>query len=64
MYYRLHGAPRIYYSPYDAPYLDALAHRLRDHAAAGREVWCIFDNTALGAATTNALAVHDRTRRP
>ncbi|HEX6367771.1 MAG TPA: DUF72 domain-containing protein [Longimicrobium sp.] len=54
-YYRLHGSPRIYYSAYDAEYLDALAARIRGDVDAGREVWCIFDNTAAGAATRNAL---------
>lgn len=55
VYYRLHGSPRIYYSAYDDAYLAALAARLREHAAAGRRAWCIFDNTAAGAATANAL---------
>jgi uncharacterized protein YecE (DUF72 family) len=55
VYYRLHGSPRIYYSAYDDAYLHALAARLREHAAAGRRAWCIFDNTAAGAATANAL---------
>jgi uncharacterized protein YecE (DUF72 family) len=54
-YFRLHGSPRIYYSAYDAAYLDALAARIRAEVDAGREVWCIFDNTAAGAATQNAL---------
>jgi uncharacterized protein YecE (DUF72 family) len=54
-YYRLHGSPRTYYSSYDDAYLDALAARIREDAAAGREVWCIFDNTAAGAAARNAL---------
>ena len=54
-YYRLHGSPRIYYSAYDADYLDALAARIRVDLDAGRETWCIFDNTAAGAATQNAL---------
>jgi uncharacterized protein YecE (DUF72 family) len=54
-YYRLHGSPRIYYSAYDADYLDALAARIRADLHAGRETWCIFDNTAAGAATQNAL---------
>ena len=48
VYYRLHGSPRVYYSTYDAAYLDALGR-------SGVPVWCIFDNTALGAATANAL---------
>jgi uncharacterized protein YecE (DUF72 family) len=52
VYYRLHGSPRTYYSAYDAAYLEALAQQLA--AARGRQVWCIFDNTALGAATENA----------
>ncbi len=55
VYYRLHGSPRIYYSAYDEAYLAALAARLREHSDAGRRAWCIFDNTAAGAATANAL---------
>jgi uncharacterized protein YecE (DUF72 family) len=52
LYYRLHGAPRTYYSPYDEPELHAVAERLR---AVDVPAWCIFDNTALDAATANAL---------
>ena len=54
-YHRLHGSPRMYYSSYPAEYLQDLARRLLDDAAAGREAWCIFDNTASGAAAANAL---------
>jgi uncharacterized protein YecE (DUF72 family) len=54
-YYRLHGSPRTYYSSYDAEYLAALADRLRAHRDAGVTTWCIFDNTASGAAAANAL---------
>lgn len=54
-YYRLHGSPRVYYSAYDAAYLDALGARVQADLDAGRTVWCIFDNTAAGAATQNAL---------
>jgi uncharacterized protein YecE (DUF72 family) len=54
LYVRLHGSPRMYYSPYSASYLAELAERLRANPSA--EVWCIFDNTASGAATANALA--------
>ena len=54
IYYRLHGSPRMYWSPYDETYLATLARRLRAHAADG-QVWCIFDNTASGAAALNAL---------
>ncbi|MFU2325592.1 DUF72 domain-containing protein [Pseudomonas sp. NFX98] len=54
-YWRLHGSPRIYYSAYDQPYLKNLANQLRLAAAEGVTVWCIFDNTASGAAMRNAL---------
>ncbi|HTG32058.1 MAG TPA: DUF72 domain-containing protein [Thermoanaerobaculia bacterium] len=59
-YYRLHGSPKMYYSAYSEEYLDALAARLRADAAAARNVWCIFDNTTLGAATRNALDLRSR----
>jgi uncharacterized protein YecE (DUF72 family) len=48
----LHGAPRVYYSAYDSAFLSTLAAALRGSAA--EEVWCIFDNTASGAATGSA----------
>ncbi|MDB4948939.1 MAG: hypothetical protein JWM27_1588 [Gemmatimonadetes bacterium] len=54
-YHRLHGSPRIYYSSYPPESLDALAARIAADRARGAEVWCIFDNTASGAATGNAL---------
>ena len=54
-YYRLHGSPRTYYSSYDAEYLAVVAERLSAHRAAGVRSWCIFDNTASGAAAANAL---------
>jgi uncharacterized protein YecE (DUF72 family) len=57
VYYRLHGSPRMYYSGYSADYLAALARRLAEEAARSVPVWCIFDNTALGSATVDALTV-------
>jgi uncharacterized protein YecE (DUF72 family) len=57
VYYRLHGSPRMYYSAYDETYLTALAMSLKQETLAGRQAWCIFDNTALGAATSNALSL-------
>ena len=60
VYYRLHGSPRIYYSKYPKEYLDVIIHKLRT-AAERAAVWCIFDNTAEGAATGNALDVLQRT---
>ena len=53
VYFRLHGAPRVYWSPYDRGFLEALARRFR--AIGSAEMWCIFDNTAAGAAIENAL---------
>jgi uncharacterized protein YecE (DUF72 family) len=59
-YCRLHGSPRIYYSTYQPDYLDALAARLRDMRRRRIPAWCVFDNTALGAATHNGLSLLDR----
>ncbi|HEX5070456.1 MAG TPA: DUF72 domain-containing protein [Vicinamibacterales bacterium] len=53
-YFRLHGSPRMYWSRYDAASIEALARTLTTAARAG-DVWCIFDNTALGTATENAF---------
>ena len=51
IYYRLHGSPRTYYSAYSAEYLAQLAQTLANKP----EAWVIFDNTASGAAISNAL---------
>ena len=51
-YWRLHGSPRMYASPYEDASLLALAHDVR---AARGETWCVFDNTASGAAAADAL---------
>ena len=56
-YYRLHGAPVMYKSSYSSEQIDELARRVSARADAGRRTWCIFDNTALGAATLNAIAL-------
>lgn len=61
VYYRLHGSLRVYYSAYDDEYLEALGDKLSG-AANSADVWCIFDNTAEGAATVNALDVLGRVR--
>jgi uncharacterized protein YecE (DUF72 family) len=59
-YLRLHGSPTIYYSDYPADYLTALAAEL--HTPAHADSWCIFDNTAAGAALFNALDLQARLR--
>ncbi|WP_313086196.1 DUF72 domain-containing protein [Pseudomonas sp.] len=58
-YYRLHGSPRTYYSSYPDDWLDRLATRLAEEPA-DTPTWCIFDNTASGAATANALGLQQR----
>jgi uncharacterized protein YecE (DUF72 family) len=54
-YFRWHGSPRIYFSDYDAAALTALKRRLDQEHSRGVPTWCIFDNTASGAALGNAL---------
>jgi len=58
-YRRLHGSPRIYYSRYEPGMIDALHDAIKNDAI-GMESWCIFDNTASGAATANALELISR----
>jgi uncharacterized protein YecE (DUF72 family) len=55
VYLRLHGAPRMYYSAYSPEFLAGIS----SHIALGGhgETWCIFDNTAEGAAWTNARSL-------
>jgi uncharacterized protein YecE (DUF72 family) len=57
-YFRLHGSPRIYYSSYDTATLALLASKL-DKIADQSPSWCIFDNTAAGAAMDNALILRE-----
>jgi uncharacterized protein YecE (DUF72 family) len=56
-YYRLHGAPQIYYSNYDAEKLSCLGRALAARRLQAAATWCIFDNTAAQAALGNALWV-------
>jgi uncharacterized protein YecE (DUF72 family) len=56
IYFRLHGSPVMYRSSYSPGVLAALAARLRVAAGHG-SVWCIFDNTAGGAAADDAIAL-------
>lgn len=53
VYYRLHGSPVIYRSSYEPDRLSTYADALSGVA----QGWCIFDNTASSAATSNALAM-------
>ena len=63
-YFRLHGSPRKYWSRYDEHYIATLATTVRRIPTA-EEVWCVFDNTASGAAIENAWELRERvTREP
>ncbi len=53
-YFRLHGSPVMYHSSYRDADLAQLATRMGSLANRA-PVWCVFDNTARGAATLNAL---------
>lgn len=59
-YYRLHGAPRVYYDAYSTEALCSLARRLRRPSDTTVRRWCIFDNTARGQAMANALDLLER----
>ena len=58
-YFRLHGSPRKYWSRYGEDAIAALAKSVRDITTSD-EVWCVFDNTASGAAIENAWELRER----
>ncbi|WP_132053594.1 DUF72 domain-containing protein [Pseudocnuella soli] len=49
-YYRLHGVPHLYHSPYADVYLKKIGNQM----AQSKEAFVFFDNTASGAAIDNA----------
>ena len=55
-YWRMHGSPTVYRTSYADGRLGPLAAAVA-RSAAMRPTWCIFDNTASGAATADALAL-------
>lgn len=61
-YFRLHGKPKVYYSAYSVECLTAVALRLTKAARLAHSTWCIFDNTALGAAVGNAQSIQELLR--
>jgi uncharacterized protein YecE (DUF72 family) len=53
-YWRWHGAPRMYYSPYDDAALRQLAQALERTGTTRAPAWCLLDNTAHGHAMADA----------
>jgi hypothetical protein len=66
-YFRWHGSPRTYFSAYPPAAIAAFAAQVlalkRAHGARS-EVYCFFDNTALGAAAINALSLQTELSAP
>lgn len=56
-YWRLHGSPAMYRSSYTEETIARYAERIRAASDEGLEPWCMFDNTAASAATSNALSL-------
>ena len=59
-YFRWHGSPRMYYSSYGEESLETLARQTMAVLPDAQSVWCLFDNTAEGAALRNALTLGER----
>lgn len=58
-YHRWHGSPRLYRSAYEPGWLAERAAAV-EALPADAEAWCVFDNTAAGAALDNALTLQAR----
>ncbi len=58
-YLRLHGTPVVYRSSYSEARIAQWADDV-NRWSANRDGWCVFDNTANGAATSNALEMARR----
>lgn len=54
-YWRLHGSPQMYRSPYGATRLRAYAAQINRENEGPAAPWCIFDNTAGIAAISDAF---------
>jgi uncharacterized protein YecE (DUF72 family) len=62
-YFRLHGSPRMYYSEYEARFLEGVAKAVKAREKAG-SVWEVFDNTAAGHAFGDAVGLQKMMGRP
>jgi uncharacterized protein YecE (DUF72 family) len=55
VYHRLHGSPEIYRSLYTKEFIEGTAEIMASEKSEHKNIWCMFDNTAYGFATYNAL---------
>lgn len=55
IYYRFHGTPKLYHSPYPVPQIKNVAKQIID--AGGSEAHVFFNNTDSGYAARNALSL-------
>jgi uncharacterized protein YecE (DUF72 family) len=62
-YWRLHGSPTMYRSPYSDAALETYAAQVGAAVTDGVNAWCMFDNTAASAATADALSLMARLER-
>lgn len=62
-YWRLHGSPDIYHSAYGQDRLERIAEEIEASVKQAVPSWCIFDNTASGAAVGDALLLNTRLKR-
>ncbi len=62
-YFRLHGSPVMYRSTYSEAELERVAGHLLKSRRAGKHVYVVFDNTASGAAASNALVLQQLSKR-
>ena len=62
-YFRWHGSPRMYRSAYLPERLAGFAQQAA-HASAQGDCWCVFDNTAEGAAAADALSLSELLAAP
>lgn len=63
IYLRLHGSPLVYRSDYEPAFLAQLGHDMAGHLAAGRQVWCVFDNTMSRSYVDQAVALQQAVRQ-
>ena len=53
VYYRFHGVPKLYHTPYDEHFLSDIVEKIKNHPET-ETAYLFFNNTASGAALTNA----------